>query len=145
MNRNGHVFRSQGAGLRAQESAVGSQEPGRRSQARGTGRPFIALLLVAMVIGTGVAVYLAPGTHLRKAATSKPGPQQAVSSVSVPLFFEPNLGQTDPQVKFLARGSGYGLFLTADEAVLELRHSALSTQNMAFSFQPSALSMLPIQ
>lgn len=39
----------------------------------------------------------------------------------VPLSFEANLGQTDPQVKYLARGSGYTLFLTATEAVLRLR------------------------
>src|SRR5436190_6876893 len=36
----------------------------------------------------------------------------------LPLIFEPNRGQTDAQVKFLARGSGYGLYLTANEAVL---------------------------
>jgi hypothetical protein len=39
---------------------------------------------------------------------------------SVPLNFEPNRGQSDPQVKFLARGSGYGLYLTPAEAVLAL-------------------------
>jgi len=39
----------------------------------------------------------------------------------LPLSFEPNQGQVDPEVRFLARGSGYGLFLTANEAVLELR------------------------
>ncbi|HEY1271042.1 MAG TPA: SBBP repeat-containing protein [Terriglobales bacterium] len=37
-----------------------------------------------------------------------------------PLGFEPNLGQADSRVKYLARGSGYGLFLTDDEAVLAL-------------------------
>ncbi|KFI22315.1 SBBP repeat-containing protein [Nitrosococcus oceani] len=37
-----------------------------------------------------------------------------------PLSFEPNQGQTDSVVKFLARGSGYQLFLTATEAVLAL-------------------------
>jgi hypothetical protein len=42
--------------------------------------------------------------------------------VSLPLFFEPNQGQTAAPVKFLAHGSGYGLFLTADEAVLEVQH-----------------------
>jgi uncharacterized repeat protein (TIGR01451 family) len=45
----------------------------------------------------------------------------------LPLRFEPNEGQTDPRVKFLARGSGYGLFLTSDEAVLALRASAHKT------------------
>lgn len=38
----------------------------------------------------------------------------------LPLAFEPNQGQTDPQVKFLARGSGYTLFLTGEEAILVL-------------------------
>ena len=38
----------------------------------------------------------------------------------LPLSFEPNQGQTDPAVKFLARGPGYQLFLTATEAVLRL-------------------------
>jgi len=36
----------------------------------------------------------------------------------MPLGFEPNQGQSDPQVKFLARGSGYGLYFTHAEAVL---------------------------
>src|SRR5262249_41673471 len=39
----------------------------------------------------------------------------------LPLSFEINLGQTDSQVKFLSRGSGYSLFLTGTEAVLALR------------------------
>ncbi len=37
-----------------------------------------------------------------------------------PLAFELNQGQTDPQVKFLARGPGYAMFLTGNEAVLRL-------------------------
>jgi len=39
----------------------------------------------------------------------------------LPMAFEANQGQSDPRVRFLARGSGYELFLTPDEAVLELR------------------------
>jgi hypothetical protein len=38
----------------------------------------------------------------------------------LPLGFEPNQGQTDPQVKFVSRGGGYSLFLTSTEAVLAL-------------------------
>ena len=37
---------------------------------------------------------------------------------NLPLSFEANHGQTAPQVKFLARGRGYSLFLTSQEAVL---------------------------
>ncbi len=38
----------------------------------------------------------------------------------LPLSFEPNQGQSDRRVKFLSRGNGYSLFLTATEAVLAL-------------------------
>jgi hypothetical protein len=38
------------------------------------------------------------------------------------LSFEPNLGQSDPQVKFTARGDGYQLFLTPAKAVMSLAH-----------------------
>jgi uncharacterized repeat protein (TIGR01451 family) len=47
----------------------------------------------------------------------------------LPLIFEPNQGQTDPEVKFLAHGRGYGLFLTADNAVLSLRRSVAGTRH----------------
>lgn len=36
----------------------------------------------------------------------------------LPLSFEVNRGQTDSKVKFLSRGSGYNLYLTANEAVI---------------------------
>src|SRR5690348_2408331 len=38
----------------------------------------------------------------------------------LPLYFEANRGQTDPQVRFFSRGSGYSLFITPREAVLTL-------------------------
>jgi hypothetical protein len=38
----------------------------------------------------------------------------------LPLHFEANRGQTHEDVRFLARGPGYGLYLTAGEAVLVL-------------------------
>jgi Beta-propeller repeat len=40
------------------------------------------------------------------------------------MRFEANEGQTDAKVKFLARGAGYHLFLTADEAIIALRKSS---------------------
>ena len=39
----------------------------------------------------------------------------------LPLSFEANQGQTDQRVRFLVRGNGYSLLLTANEAVLALR------------------------
>jgi hypothetical protein len=47
---------------------------------------------------------------------------RAVASYArLPLSFERNQGQTDPRVKFLARGNGYTLFLAPTEAILALR------------------------
>jgi hypothetical protein len=43
---------------------------------------------------------------------------------ALPLSFEANQGQTDPQVNFLSRGRGYTLFLTGHEAVLTLKSGA---------------------
>ena len=45
----------------------------------------------------------------------------------IPLSFEKNVGQVDPQVKFLSRGPGYGLFLSDKEAVLRLTQPAAAT------------------
>ena len=42
----------------------------------------------------------------------------------LPQSFERNQGQTDAQVKFLARGAGYTLFLTRQAAVLKLLSAA---------------------
>jgi hypothetical protein len=45
---------------------------------------------------------------------------QAPAARQLPIAFEANLGQADPTVRFLSRGSGYALFLTPSEAVLTL-------------------------
>ena len=50
---------------------------------------------------------------------------------NLPLSFEANRGQTDPSVRFLARGDGYGLFLTPTEAVLSLRAPAQRERSAA--------------
>jgi hypothetical protein len=47
--------------------------------------------------------------------------QVAEAFSKLPLMFEANAGQTSEDVKFLARGPGYKLFLTSDEAVMVLR------------------------
>ncbi|ROZ76074.1 SBBP repeat-containing protein [Ramlibacter sp. WS9] len=61
-------------------------------------------------------------------AFAQPAPQAKLPVVddvangidAFPLAFEQNLGQADPIVKFLARGLGYQVFLTAQEAVMVL-------------------------
>src|SRR6266851_3145692 len=44
----------------------------------------------------------------------------------LPLAFEANVGQADASVQFLARGSGYGLFLTGTEAVMVLKQAKVN-------------------
>jgi hypothetical protein len=41
--------------------------------------------------------------------------------VSLPLAFEPNVGQTNRQADFMAKGPGYGIFLSGGDALLSLR------------------------
>lgn len=54
------------------------------------------------------------------------GPSANRTYLDLPVYFEPNLGQTDSRVKFIARGSGVTTFLTATDVVFSLpvtRHS----------------------
>ena len=72
--------------------------------------------------------------HAVGAADSANQPKVAVGYGKLPLSFEINRGQTDSQVKFLSRGSGYTLFLTGNEALLALRkRSAGGNLRSAFS------------
>jgi hypothetical protein len=58
----------------------------------------------------------------------------------LPLSFEANRGQTDPQVKFVSRGQGYTLFLThSGEAVLALRKPTPQRDPL----KPAALESMP--
>jgi len=143
VNRNNPV--SVGGSVRV--SATDSVSRGK------TGNGMKAALLAVVVLATaGVffyfstysSAYSSNAVHASKAsrpvandrvsaesgsAERQPGQRRMLPSqaISLPLFFEPNQGQTAASVKFLAHGSGYGLFLTADEAVLQVQHSAGSS------------------
>ena len=106
-----------------------------------------------MIAVAGAAFYLGSGTSTVKAAGAQratdagPGSAAVPKSLTLPMFFEPNQGQSNPQVKFLARGSGYGLFLTADEAVLQLQPSVPNprTVNDSVAVKPSALIRMRLE
>ena len=100
---------------------------------RGAVAPLAFVLLLAIGV---IAVGLGSNPALPHAAVSSPLPtflappanrmaavQSQTSLVRLPLIFEPNQGQTTPQVQFLAHGAGHGLFLTGDGAVLSMRRS----------------------
>jgi uncharacterized repeat protein (TIGR01451 family) len=105
----------------------------------------VRVAAAAVVLFIAAWVTLVSTSHLRspasaqvpesllQTATAKPNPvlgsathARLTSALSgLPLMFEPNVGQSDPSVKFLARGVGsrglgYGVFLTADGATMTL-------------------------
>jgi hypothetical protein len=64
---------------------------------------------------------------------------------SLPLGFEPNRGQTDPRVKFLARGHGLTLFLSSPDAVLVTRGAVIRMRLLGANpdSDPQGLDELP--
>jgi hypothetical protein len=85
---------------------------------------------------------LVAGLSLPPCSTAESRPPDAGSALDrtgvvealgrMPLRFEKNDGQTDPQVRFLSRGPGYGLFLTPAEVVLSLQGSRESSPGRPF-------------
>ncbi|HXN45631.1 MAG TPA: hypothetical protein VN893_03265, partial [Bryobacteraceae bacterium] len=53
-----------------------------------------------------------------------PAPRVAANYGKLPLAFEPNVGQTDGQVRFVSRGGGMTAFFTDTETVMVLSRSA---------------------
>jgi len=83
-----------------------------------------AVLVGATVVAAMQACTDLPGARRTEAAAPT---RPSIGYGQLPLAFEANQGQSDGQVKFLARGEGYSLFLTATEAVLSLRAPAPSS------------------
>lgn len=82
----------------------------------------------------GVCALLLASALVLVAGGAPTRPPAPTSYGKLPLSFEPNHGQTDAQVKFLARGAGYTLFLTPTEAVFSLQqnraaHAVRSPEN----------------
>src|SRR5260370_27161 len=93
-------------------------------------------LFTTLILGL-TAFLVAPhavqqGRSMQSITEHKHDPRGAASSHdarlleyrSLTLGFEANQGQTAEEVKFLARGNGYSLFLTGNEAVLALRKAS---------------------
>jgi hypothetical protein len=74
----------------------------------------------------GVCALLLASALVLAAERAPTHPQVVTNYGKLPLSFEPNHGQTDNQVKFIARGAGYTLFLTPNEAVFSLQQNRAS-------------------
>ena len=102
-----------------------------------TGSPAKVFTFVASLLVLPTFLAAAPNDQKQpasgKTAVAESAPSKSSSSANdrkwteaygnLPLAFEKNLGQTDPQVQFLSRGSGYEIFLTPAETVLALHHA----------------------
>lgn len=113
-------------------------------------KPLVAKRVVVLgpiisVIALGVVAIVISGNGLRGKSmiAAAPQPNQPSSSQTVtpaareriraaygalPLAFEANQGQSDPRVKYIARGNGYTTFLTANQAVFAVSSAAQSAR-----------------
>jgi hypothetical protein len=90
-----------------------------------------SLLLAAPLCG--YAQSLAPAGTNATDATHPPMVAKKASLAEkfgkLPLSFEPNRGQADKSIQFLAHGNGYGLVLNANQAVLTLHNAKADVAN----------------
>ncbi|HKR11948.1 MAG TPA: SBBP repeat-containing protein [Pyrinomonadaceae bacterium] len=84
----------------------------------------IMLTLTAMMGSLSYPYSVVSGKTPAKTLDQPAAAERMRQSYQLPLSFETNQGQTDGEVKFLSRGSGYTVFLTATEAVLSLQSGA---------------------
>lgn len=92
------------------------------------GRVIPVVLAVALVMG-GWELTRGNLANWRVASVARQA--MNVRLIESPVRFEPNRGQSDPRVKFLAHGSGYSLFLTPREAVLSLHQATQETASLS--------------
>ena len=93
----------------------GDTSPLARAVLRGPGRAALAgFLLLAGGAPIGAQVTAVAAAHIPLPAVATRASRQQ------PLYFEANVGQTEPSVRFLAHGRGYTLFLTDQGAVFRL-------------------------
>jgi hypothetical protein len=100
------------------------------SWVRVLGAAFILLLASCVALGSGshryaqnalaqASAFPIPTVLGKSAAKSQPDAQAILGQL--PLIFEPNQGQAESSVKFLAHGSGYSLYLDPSGALLSMQ------------------------
>jgi hypothetical protein len=97
----------------------------------------LALFLSVQMHGRAHSSQLIASNHTaasaQPAAPLSAAQKQNLTSAygTLPLAFEANQGQTAPEVRYLAHGQSYQLFLTNQEAVLSLRQSSAASTKSA--------------
>jgi hypothetical protein len=121
---------------RAGSRPCGLRLPGSLLQLFSLHRYRAASLIAALLLPVGMQGQSASGPSAASARYGK-----------LPLTFEANHGQSNPQVKFLARGHGYSLFLTGQSAVLALHKDETSgaKQNLLNDRRLSQAAAKPVK
>jgi hypothetical protein len=98
-----------------------------QSRPRRSRRSTTARLAATLTLASGALLLLAPTCGRVSPSRPPADPRQRVEAryAALPLAFEPNRGQSDTRVSFLARGAGYTAFLTRSGAVLALHRAGL--------------------
>jgi hypothetical protein len=104
----------------------------------------ISFSALATLAVASSAFYFSTSHSAKLAATNLPSHRQQ-KALSLPLSFEPNQGQSAAPVKFMAHGSGYGLFLTAGEAVLQLQRPSIKTSVSAPKPDPASVIRMRLE
>jgi len=102
-----------------------------------------------MRLGAAALIALPILINIPPAFASEPHPAGQIPSLadardayrSLPLLFEPNRGQSDPRVKFMARSQGLMLFLTSTDAVLVTREATLKMRVLGANPDTVALGL----
>ena len=82
----------------------------------------VVLLIVAPAPRRGLLAVSSPSlTSQPRPVTPDARERLQATFAALPLAFEQNRGQSDPQVQYMARGEGYKVYLTTGEAVLTLQ------------------------
>ncbi len=101
-----------------------------------------------VLLALGLAAFFAPkstGISVEWPNTPHTSDRKSDAFGQLPLSFEINQGQADAHVKYLARGQGYGIFLTDNGAAFSISGSALQMRlkDSAASPQITGVDQLP--
>src|SRR5437868_5138825 len=84
----------------------------------------VAGLLILASLGVAIIAIMPPSRAESPAALPASGAARIPDLSGLPLAFEPNVGQSDQAVSFLAHGRGGMLFFTPSEVALSLTSGA---------------------
>src|SRR6266481_5084594 len=92
--------------------------------------PFSALLLLTVIVTKSQ-----PQSGTSVHTESSPPPERITEGYGrLPMSFEPNVGQTDPQFRYVSRGSAYDVYMADAEVVFEKRASHSSDHPLRMKF-----------